>query len=331
MPAEDRNPERYLTRSEGKLVVNEVEFQAFCEKYPQFVRRMREWPIRFGKKIEGGRQVDQIMYLADSPKEVIDFLRDNQKLPTRYRKDDPRKLEARLQQFPVVPPLFTNGDKELKFNEEWRDGQANGMLAARSWFMYANEAVPPPNPVPGPTQYDYRDPERKRRNPRLPMLIIFRQGPPRAQTYIADQLAKEGWFDADAWVVDEGMTAGEKKRWFAARVELKPSATSKEAWLEAHTMWFKHGRDNGLYLGVEKLKSYTDTAQLYAEKRHFPIPGPNMPSDVPAPRPDELEDPIVKASALANLALAPLSSISAPAGGALFQVIAVSLQLLLVP
>lgn len=298
MPAEDRNPDNLLT--EGK--VDPVKFKAFCENYPQFVRRMRETAIKIGKKQDQGRMVDQIQYLAATPEAVVAFLRDNQKVPTRYSKDDPRRLEVRLKQFPVVPPPFTNGENELKFNEEWRDGQATAMLAARAWFKYANEAAPPPNSVPGPTQYDYRDPERRRRIPRQPMLIIFMQGPPRAQSYIAEQLAKDGWFDADPWVVDRGLTSGDKP-WFADRVEIKPSGNSREAWTEAHTMWSNHGRDNGLNLTVEQMERYRDVASLYAQKRYFQVPSSIMLTDVPPPRPDEVNDPRMRQSIEANIAL----------------------------
>ena len=298
MPGEDRNPDSLLTA--GKLDL--AKFKVFCEKYPQFVRRMRESAIRVGKKQEGGRQVDQIMHLAETPQEVVQFLRDNQKIPSRYSKDDPRRLETRIKQFPVVPPLSGNRDDRVKPNEDWGDGQATALLAARAWFKYANEAIPPPNPVPGPTQFDYRDPERKRRIPRQPMLIIFRQGPPRAQSYIADQLAKDGWFDSDSWVVDEGLSAGDK-RWFPEAVEIKPSGYAKEAWMEAHTMWSNHGRDNGLNLTVEQLERYRDIASLYAQRRHFNVPSSNMQTDVPQPRPDEWEDPKLKQSIEANSAL----------------------------
>lgn len=295
MPGDDRNPDKLMRGGE----LDEAAFKEFCEKYPQFVRRLREGVIRVGKKQERGRQEDKIMHLAETREEVVRFLRENQKLPSRYSKDDARRLETRLKQFPVVPPLTPSRDDKVKANEDWGDAQATALLAARAWFKYANEAVPPPNPIPGPTQFDYRDPERKRRVPRQPMLIIFRQGPPRAQSFIAEQLSKDGWFDNDKWIVDEGLTSGDK-RWFSTSVEITPSANSREAWQDAHTMWRDHGRDNGLILDLAR---FQEIAKRYANKRHFPIPTNVMTTEIPAPRPDELQDERMKESIDANIAL----------------------------
>jgi hypothetical protein len=298
MPAEDRNPDNLLV--EGK--VDAAKFKAFCANHPQFVRRLRETPIRIGKMQKEGHLVDQIQFLAPTRELVVAFLRDNQKLPTRYSREDPKRLETRLKQFPVVPPTFTNDISELKANEEWRDNQASAILACRSWYKYANEAIPPPNPVPGPTQ-EYRDPERRRRVPRQPMLIIFRQGPPRAQTYHADQLAKDGWFDSDPWVVDQGLTADDE-RWFTDYVEIEPLANSQAAWSDAHTMWLNHGRDNGLNFTVDQMERYRAMATAYAQRRGFPIPDSVMRTDVPGMRPDEQNDPWLRQSYDANMALA---------------------------
>ncbi len=303
MPADERNPENLVTRVEGKVAVDPAKFKAFCENHPQFVRRLRETTIKYGKTQKAGREVDLVMHLAEKPEDVVRFLRENQKLPTRYSKDDPRRLESRLNQFPVVPPLYVNRDPDVIPNEDWNEAQATALLAARAWYRYANEAVPPPNPVPGPTNFDYRDPERRRRIPLSPMLIIFRQGPPRAQTFIADQLSKDGWFDSDPWVVDEGLSAGDK-RWFTERVEIKPRTDAMQAWTDAHTMWSNHGRDNGLNLTVEQQERYRDIASLYAQRRHFQVPSSVAMADIPQPRPDELEDPRMRESIEANAALA---------------------------
>ena len=292
MNAEDRNPEKLLT--EGQ--VDMAKFRSFCEKYPQFVRRMRETPILYGRKDQYGVQIP--MYLVHNPKEVVDFLRENSEILTRYRKRSPMELEDRLEQFPVVPPVFVNGEKELKPNIEWNDAETSGVLAARAWFAYGNEAVPPPNEEPGPTNFLYRDPEHKRRVPKQPMLIIYRQGPPRAQTYHAEQLTKEGWFDNDLWVVDEDGITGQN-RWFRDTVEIKPNASAKEAWFDSYARWSRHGRDNGLLIDVDRLERMRQTALLYARRYNFPV----GEGDIPQPKVNEMEDQELMASYQANIAL----------------------------
>ncbi|MCE9531008.1 MAG: hypothetical protein K8T89_07775 [Planctomycetes bacterium] len=284
MTKEDRDYRALLKGGE----VDPAAFKKFCERYPQFVRRLRETAIRIGKDSKGKDL--PLYYLVKTPKEVVDFLRENEDVPNRYRVDDPRALEDRLKQFPVLPSYYLGAEQELNPERPIGDGEASAIRAAKSWFHYANEVIPPPNPEPAESDLNYQDPERKRRLPKQPGLIIFRQGPQRAQSYIAEQLAKEGWFDSEPWIVDLRRDAND--RWFEDDVEIKPTGNSREAWENAYELWASHGRANGLNLDDAKLLDYRRRAEAYARQRGFPVESGEFPN----PRPDELNDPTLRDS-----------------------------------
>ena len=272
IPKEERDYRSLMRGGEVDLAL----FKAFCEKNPQLVRRLRETQIRYGKDSSGN---ELVTYLALTPKRVVDFLRENEVVPNRFRDDDPRVLEDRLKQFPVLPPPFyQQANEEANPDRPIGDGESSALRASRVWFRYANEAIPEPNP-------DLKDMERQknRRMPKAPTLIIFRQGPPRAQTYIAEFLARDGWFDRDAWVVDEGQDRSE--RWFNEDVRIKPTANAQEEWEIAHRMWVDHGRENGLNRQPFELENLRKVAEVYARKRGF-TPGGQMLE----PRPGDFEE-----------------------------------------
>src|SRR5262249_57792423 len=134
-----------------------------------------------------------------------------------------RELADRLKQFPVLPPWPPSYTKELTSTMAMGDQHADGYRAARSWFRYSLEAVPPPSGEPEaiPTDFDHR----RYRIPRKPALIIFRQGAPRAQSNNAERLQKEGWLDSDPWIIDEGLSL-DADRWFPTEVAIAPSDNS---------------------------------------------------------------------------------------------------------
>jgi hypothetical protein len=270
-------------------------FKAFCEKNPQLVRRLRETAIPSGRYGNGEEILD---YLAKKPEDVVQFLKDNEAVPNRYRDDNPKALEERLQQFPVLPEPYRTQEDELSPVLPVGDGRASAVRAARAWYRYANEVIPPPNPEPsfGPT--NYRDPERKRRMPKSgPTLIIFRQGPQRAQSFVAEQLAKDGWFDASPWIVDDRRVGAD--RWFKEDVRIRPTDNAQAEWELAYRMWNDHGRENGLLLEPSKLVEYRRRAELYARKRGFQVEA----GQIPPPTADEAQDPVMADSIRANLAL----------------------------
>ncbi len=278
IPKEERSPLKLMTGGQLDL----KKFREFCEKNPQFVRRLRETAIPLGKDAEGKELPP--MYLVKTREDVLRFLRDNESLPNRFREGAPNVLETRLKQFPVLPPPFYHdATEELNPDRDrFTDGQASAVRAARVWARYANEVIPPPEPIPGPTDYSYRDPERKRRWPKQPTTIIFRQGPPLDQTFIAEQLAKDGWFDSDPWIVDRDRDSND--RWFEETVEIKPTGNSKEEWSIAHDMWVRHGRENGLNFLPNQLETFREQARLFRESH------PSGEGEVPPLRPDEQAD-----------------------------------------
>ncbi len=287
-----RDARDYRTLMRGGQV-DLVAFRAFCEKNPQLVRRLREAAIKPGKRADGTDLPS--IYLAQSPMDVVNFLKENEVLPNRFRDDAPGMFEDRLQQFPVVPPPFyRTAGEELNPNQAIGDGNSSAVRASRVWFRYANEVIPKPNPEPSWPDKNYRDPERIRRLPSRPTLIIFRQGPMRAQSYIAEQLQQDGWLDDSSWIVDDQRDAND--RWFREDVRVKPSANSLAEWTLAHQMWYDHGRDNGLNLTPAERLAYRRRAEIYARHRGFNVDADAMPTL----RPEELNDKVLADSIKAN-------------------------------
>ena len=194
IPPDERNWKNLL-EADGRTVSMEA-FEAFCRKNPQLVRRLR----------------DANLIEPPGPKGVVNFLKENEKVPTRYRRaPDSRSLEAPLKQFPVLPPQFLNDEnEELTPKNAIGDRGADAVLAARAWYRYAAEPTPPPTYKPIGTVYS-DEVRTKYRIPKSPGLIIFLQGAPRAQSYVAERLAKEGWLDADPWDVDEFWDANDPR------------------------------------------------------------------------------------------------------------------------
>jgi hypothetical protein len=271
-PAERNTAAGNLTNADGS--VNTEAFERFCIDHPQLVRRLRT------------------ELNCKKPSDVIDFLRENRSVPSRYK--NATDLADADRQFPTLPPQFEEGRDEAHPKVETKD-DFTGFRAARAWFAYANLLVPPNptdeegRPVPSPTVPLKPEEMFKYRIPRLPMLIIFRQGPPRAQTYQAEMQGKEGWFDEEGWRVDEGMD--ERDRWFPPGKELvigDRQQWSKREWEEAARMWGRHGEAYALSLRPERL------AQL---RRDFQAV-PSLPND-----PEGVTDPVVLRAMRARVAL----------------------------
>jgi hypothetical protein len=216
-------------------------FRAFCERNPQLVRRLRT-------KVNCAR-----------PEEVVQFLKDNERVPSLYRNAE--ELAAPENQFPVLPPQFAEGPEEY-YPGRPVDDTFDMFHAARAWFAYSLTVVPPPktdelgDPIPWasprPGEYD----AFRYRVPRAPAMIIFRQQAPRAQTYLAERLRKEGWFDeSSGWNPDERASGGNV--WFArpgsSEVVLRTPANSRTEWARAWRMWNKHGEENALVLPPGKM------------------------------------------------------------------------------
>lgn len=210
-------------------------FEEFCRAHPQLARRLRERRI----KIDDGRRVYHDVR-PRSPGEVVAFLARNQKIPSRYEVVDGRLAPAR-EPFPVLPPRF---DRDEYSEESRLDDGFDPYLAARAWYIYAQVPVPPADGVPGPRVPAF-DP-RRYRLPQRPALIMFRAKPAQAQTFAAQRLQREGWFDAEGWAVDEGREG--RNQWFPGRRVVVGAGRdhAAEAWQRADAMWRRYGEQTGL-------------------------------------------------------------------------------------
>jgi len=244
-------------------------FRKFCEENPHLVRRLKE-------KLN-----------CRMPMEVVEFLEENRSVPSRF-KNDAGDYASDTDQFPVLPPQFAEGPEEWKPSDVGPDDDKSGFRAARAWYAYSLLLVPPSpkwpgddRPIssasplvgpPGNPAWDQYDPVRYRL-PKSPMLLLFRQGTPRAQSYQADLEEKEGWFDDSGWRPDE--IADEANRWFP-RSGNEPDAVfganrswAGEQWRDAHQRWRAHGEANGLLIEPGRLQALREAAG--GEVDSFPV------------------------------------------------------------
>jgi hypothetical protein len=292
IPPGDRNPDNL--QNPATKEVNRDQFRKFCERHPHLVRRLR------GEDVQNQDKKSREKLRSPRPEDVIQFLRDNQKVPSRYTDRDDPKDPQDLTQFPVLPPKFDTGSDDLL---EAHPGLAavddfapnigyfSAYKAARAWFTYSLEHLPPPmkdddgKPLPGPPTRpgEFGHDPAKHRVPRSPMLIIFRQGGPRAQSYAAELEQKEGWFDGDGWRIDD--PAGAPKGWWfpddpeeSRRVRPQDVLVgakrdwSLEEWKRAAAMWTRHGKENGLTLDDAQLANLQKTAGNAASLPQVPTP-----------------------------------------------------------
>jgi hypothetical protein len=293
VPPAERNPNDLLN-PDGS--VDDRRFQQFCEKNPLLVRRLRGEERR--ERDRKGPQSYETLR-ARTPADVVDFLKANYRVPSRFKNaTEPADPER---QFPALPPKFNEGPDEPNQREVARDPAFSGFLAARAWFAYANTIVPPNptdeygNPVPSGTPQPGTGPGKfdpfKYRVPRLPMLIIFRQGPARAQTYQADMLEKDGWFDrsgwevdgmvdeSNAWFKDAGPGGGERKRVVVVGTDRE---WAREGWEKAAGMWRALGEANAQVIEPARLARLREDAGVPPGASDFvPLP-PDLPPGLAA-------------------------------------------------
>lgn len=254
LPPAERNHLTYRVNQQANGPVDPDKFEAFCKNNPQLVRRLKTH-LNLKK-----------------PEQVMEFLESNWRIPAQYdvetgqRQSDDKAFPV----LPVMPPEGEGPDPQLAaYLNELRSQELLGTAAgrdaidirmfARAWFEHAQTVVPPPREgvpsmSPGKGEYDpfrYRIPER-------PALIIFRMSPPRAQTYVAERLQKEGWFekegspDATVWDPESGFDKDAK--WFpparpgqpAREVRLRAGTGSRAEWEKTFRLWEEFGRKNGL-------------------------------------------------------------------------------------
>ncbi|HVK09186.1 MAG TPA: hypothetical protein VM597_10455 [Gemmataceae bacterium] len=284
LPEEDRDPER-LRNSDG--TVNLEAFEKFCQANPQFVRRLKEVRVPVDGNEKSARP------LAPSPDAVVAFLKTNWKIPSRYKRGT-KDLNDRLAQFPVLADLTGQPvtTTELDYKSPLADHESDAFIVARGWYSLANCSLPPPDGKPSGNNSYNPDP-LKYRIPKRPSTIIFRQAPPRSQTYVAERLTKEGWFDREPWAIDD--PAADVQFWLPRKdgqvARFSTPVSAIDAWTEASRRWRDHGRANGLFLSPETVSGYLALAERYV-KRH---PGYNVGMFPPPLTPDEVDDPVAKA------------------------------------
>ncbi|MFM8274840.1 MAG: hypothetical protein ACKODX_21260 [Gemmata sp.] len=309
IPPSKRDPKQFNDLETGRF--NQKAFEDFCARHPHLVRRLRgEEQLYIDKRAKEKLR-------RSSPQEVVEFLRTNWEVPSRYRAnylnqptDDLAEPEN---QFPALPPQFNEGPDEADPTVPTPDDKApkvgyfSAFKAARAWYSHSLVLLPPPyrdaqglavpGPTPPPGQFGH-DPS-KHRVPRLPMMIIFRQGAPRAQTYQADLEQKEGWFDGEGWRIDD--PRDEPKKWWFPDDPDRPTRArdlvvgagrdwSLDEWRRAADMWTRHGNDYGL--------SFPQGRREALEKRR------GDPNTIPAePTAEQLADPELRERFLAKLGL----------------------------
>jgi hypothetical protein len=296
IPPNQRDPARFRVGTSEEF--NWEEFERFCKEHPQLVRRLRT-----GLRKETGWEM-RLQFICDRPQAVVQFLRDNWRVPSLYQevdmtpKDSPwqkdrpdvkRPLEER---FPVLPPkrdvqppqrLFEPMHDMRELTDAADLGDEVGCLpVARSWYSYSQEPVPEPDDLPG---YSKEPVDRtKQRRPRYMTTLIFRQYPALIQTHFSDALQLEGWFDETPWVIPGWFQARGNR--FAdgalARLSLPLEFTSEKAWRDAVQMWQKHGETNHvLFRNTTEEINMREQAQRYWRSKGLP-PGtaPPLPTNV---------------------------------------------------
>jgi hypothetical protein len=257
--ATDLRPE---TGSSRRRAVNLAKFEQFCRENPQLVRRLSE-SLR-----------------CKTPDDVVDFLADNRKLPCRFV--DPEsdaglfhgkrgELKPPDEQFPILPigrsRLFPD---EPTASSALGDSFCNFQFG-RVWFAHSLDPLPEPEIM---TEIKSRaerlaGPGNKgRRMPRSPAEIIFRQYPARSQSFVAERLEQEGWFDESGWKVDQGRSG--RGRWFEKDVVVgggEPLAAN--AWSLAYEMWRKHGIANGLYIDPVEIERLAEMARRFRQRANL--------------------------------------------------------------
>jgi hypothetical protein len=270
-----RDPKRFYKEDrDGRRAIDLDAFKEFCEQNPRLVRRLRE------------------QHKQDRPEDVVKFLGDNYRLPSLYEERPPGgravagvEKETPLlppeKRFPILPPprnpappqhLFDRG--EVTWDTPLGD-DFDGFAASRAWFGYAQEPLPDPTPE-RPFDSKPIEDRARQRLPKKPATILFRQRPARAQSYVADFLEEEGWFD-DGWEI---------QGWFDKPLRVGERLQAKPAWEKAHAMWVEYGRSTGLHF---------DTAEQEADLRRQADDFLNRvggePGRVRPLRAEELRDP----------------------------------------
>jgi hypothetical protein len=250
--------------AEGRLALDIVEFEKFCQEHPQLVRGLRE-------KVR-----------CETPEHVVQFLEENYRIPSLYvddqerlnrfwSRDEETKKRPVPDRFPALPPPGRQDQDALTYDSEIQD-HVDAYLVARAWYSYAVEPLPDPSWIPG--RYKAPDPAKKQRLPRF-TTQLFRNYPARAQSYAATRLEEDGWYDDKGWLVADWFPRDQFSDGKPARVG-GGRTWARDAWLEAYGLWKEIGARHGLYLSAEDEANYKAKAEAFVKEndvpRHQPPP-----------------------------------------------------------
>jgi hypothetical protein len=294
VPPNERDPGRFWTVRDDRQEVNLKEFEAFCKKHPQLVRRLREG-IRRETKRDWVTQ-----FRCERIEEVVQFLADNFRIPSLWEDGQPSqpggwrenqdKLRPLADRFPVLPPK-----REAKPNQQIYDDKAlddhselldehDAFLIARAWYCYSQEPLPPPDELPGHSK-PIVDPVHQRIPPHI-TTVIFRAHPAQSQRFAAERLYDEGWYDPSGWPIpdwfrDQGDKFGDGE----PAVIGGGREWGLDSWQKTFEMWTSMGEANHLLFRNQADRSNMEKQALaFAAKYNLP-PG----SPVPPLREDTLD------------------------------------------
>ncbi|MSR32079.1 MAG: hypothetical protein EXR99_11285 [Gemmataceae bacterium] len=265
------NPSNQTMR--GRIEKAMKEFDAFCKEHPQLMRRLRDG-IRRDTKFEQARQ-----FSCESVDAVLQFLAENQMVPSLFEElpasppngweTKKNNLKAAGQRFPLLPPPRRVERPQVEFlpgeltHESKLGDEFDAFADARAWYGYSQEPIPPPGDLPGSTS-EITDRSRQRK-PRQIATLIFRNYPARAQSYIAERLEQEGWYDDSGWRIpgwfegdnfSDGQPAligGGREKW------------SLKSWEDAARMWQDYAEKN--HMLFKSADDEANTRRLAAEFR----------------------------------------------------------------
>jgi hypothetical protein len=295
IPPNERDPGRFWTVRDGRQEVNLQEFEAFCKKNPQLVRRLREG-IRRENKRDWTHQ-----FRCERVEEVVQFLADNFRVPSLWEdgqpsqpggwRENPDKLRPLADRFPVLPPARTVKPPQQEFDTtalkdtSTLKDEDDAFQVARAWFCYSQEPLPPPDDLPG-----HSKPIVDRVHQRLPHFttLVFRAHPAQAQRFHAERLYDEGWFDAAGWdIPDWFREQGDKFSDGEPAVIGGGRKWGLEAWEKTYEMWRTLGESNHLLYRNQADQSNTERqAEAFAAKFKLPLgaPVPPMREDAMDPK-----------------------------------------------
>ncbi len=266
----DRDPDVLAKRDErGRILeINWPEFEAFCKAHPHLVRRLHSPPLPYDVRREHRK------FRCATAEDVIEFLADNMNVPSLFvdKEQSAKDFEQRkhkendLDRFPVLPEQATEIDPgewtQAKMVRDAVPDDFDAYQVARAWYTYSQEPLPPPAAIPGDSE---KPTDRVRqRLPRAMSSVIFRTAPARAQTYIAERLQEEGWYDNEPFAITGWFQTGPFSADRPVEVGGGRVVWSREAWERSRQMWREMGlRNHLMFEEAFQQKDMEDRAQAF--------------------------------------------------------------------